>query len=221
MTRQRDPARVAVVTGGHSYDVMNFRRLFRDLDGIDAYVQHLDDFCSSSEAVRDGYDAVVFYTFMQETPTDEDRAWYEGTPRAAMEHLGATDQGIVVLHHALLVYRGWSLWSDLVGIEERGFGFHPDQTLAVEIAAPDHPITQGLAPFTLVDETYTVDDAGAGCEILLTTDHPKSMRTLAWTRRYRNARVLCYESGHDNQTWTNPGFRAVLTRGILWAARRL
>lgn len=221
MMQDCDPARVAVVTGGHSYDVMNFRRLFRDLADIDAYVQHLDDFCSSPEDVRDGYDAVIFYTFMQEIPMDEGRAWYEGTPRAAMEHLGATDQGIVVLHHALLAYREWSLWNDLVGVEQRGVGFHPEQTLAVEIVASDHLITRGLAPFTLVDETYTMGDAGSDSEVLLTVDHPKSMRTLAWTRSYKNARVFCYESGHDNQTWTHPSFREVLTRGILWAARRL
>ena len=33
------PVRVAVVTGGHFYEVVEFHRLFRSLDGIDAYVQ--------------------------------------------------------------------------------------------------------------------------------------------------------------------------------------
>jgi uncharacterized protein len=216
-----DLVRAAVITGGHSYDVINFRRLFRELEGIDAYVQHIDDFSTSPEEVRDAYDAVAFYTFLQEEPRDEDVPWYVGQPKTALAHLGATEQGIVVLHHALLAYPGWSLWDDMVGIEERGFGFHPEQTLEIEIANPDHPITRNLAPFSLVDETYTMDDAGEGSEILLTTSHPNSMRTIAWTRRYRNARVFCFESGHDNQAWSNPGFRQVLARGIRWAANTL
>ena len=41
--------RVAVVTGGHAFDVPNFHRLFRQLPGIDAYPQHLEHFASSPE----------------------------------------------------------------------------------------------------------------------------------------------------------------------------
>lgn len=43
------PITVAVITGGHSYDVMSFQRLFRSLDGVEAYIQHMDDFATSSE----------------------------------------------------------------------------------------------------------------------------------------------------------------------------
>jgi type 1 glutamine amidotransferase len=66
-----------------------------------------------------------------------------------------------------------------------------------------------------------MDDAGEDAEALLTTDHPQSMRTLAWTRAYRSARVFCFASGHDNQTWANPSFREALARGMRWAARRI
>ena len=47
------------------------------------------------------------------------------------------------------------------------------------------------------------------------------MRTLAWTRTHNNARVFCFQSGHDNQTWQNRAFREVLSRGIHWTARRI
>jgi type 1 glutamine amidotransferase len=62
--------------------------------------------------------------------------------------------------------------------------------------------------------------AGEGSEVLLTTDHPKSMKTLGWARQYKQSRVFCLESGHDNQTWADPSFREVLRRGLLWCARR-
>ena len=211
--------KTAVITGGHAFDVLGFHTLFRGLAGVDAYIQHMDDFAASKEAVRDSYDVVLFYIFLQDSPTD-DRPWYEGKHKTALDHLGETKQGIVVMHHALLAYPQWPVWSEIVGIEDRSLDhYHHGQTVPVAVANAAHPITQGLRDWEMIDETYEMDDAGAGSEILLTTTHPKSMRTLAWTRTYKNARVFCLESGHDNQTYVNPGFQTVLARGIRWAAR--
>jgi uncharacterized protein len=207
------PLRLAVVTGGHPYDVLNFHKLFRTLSGVDAYIQHMDDFVATPEPVRDQYDVVVFYHMLMAGPPD-------GPVKTALDHLGATQQGIVVLHHALLAYPQWPVWSDLVGIADRKFGFHYAQTLQVQVAGRDHPITRGLGPWTMGDETYTMADAGPGSEILLTADHPRSMKTIAWTRHFRKARVLCFQSGHDNVTWADAGFREVLHRGLRWCARR-
>jgi hypothetical protein len=36
------PTTVAVITGEHSFDVPSLYRLFRSLEAIDAYVQHLE-----------------------------------------------------------------------------------------------------------------------------------------------------------------------------------
>lgn len=206
--------KVAVVTGGHPYDVPNFHGLFRSLVGADAYIQHMEDFATTPEAVRDQYDVVLFYHMVMPTPP-------AGPFKAVLEHLGATRQGIVVLHHALLAYPQWPLWSEIVGIADRKFGFHHDQRIRVSIANPSHAITRGLRPWEMTDETYTMADAGAGSDILLTTDHPKSMRTLAWTRSYRESRVFCYEGGHDNAAWANGDFRRVLQRGIQWSGRAI
>ncbi len=211
---------VAVITGQHGYDVPNFHRLFRAFPGIDAYVQNLEDFVTADAGIRDQYDALIFYNFHQATPTGEEQGWQKGI-KPALEQLGQTAQGIVVLHHALLAHRQWPLWSEVVGIADRGFGYYHDQTLHVEVADRVHPITKGLGPWEMVDETYTVNEPGEGNHILLTTEHPKSMRSLAWTRSYGKARVFCCESGHDNQTWADANFRIILQRGILWAAGKL
>ena len=73
----------------------------------------------------------------------------------------------------------------------------------------------------MLDETYVVAEPDADSEILLFTDDPKSMRSIAWTRRYKNARVFCFQSGHDHHAYENPNFRLVISRGIQWAAGRL
>ena len=49
----------------------------------------------------------------------------------------------------------------------------------------------------------------------------ESMKTLAWTRQYKNARVFCCQSGHDNQVFADSNFRTVIARGIQWLAGRI
>ncbi|MDE0230025.1 MAG: ThuA domain-containing protein [Spirochaetaceae bacterium] len=223
--------KTAVVTGAHGFSVVDFHHLFRGLEGVDCYIQHLDDFACATEAERDSYDAVVLYFFVHPysvgdagrgEPQDAEEPWFFARkPRAAIEHLGDTQQGIVVLHHALLTYPDWSLLSQLVGIEDRSFAAHFDQHLRIDVADTRHPITEGIASWEMGDETYTMADAQEGSEILLTTAHAKSMRTIGWTREHKQARVFCFQSGHDNQTWQEPGFRQVLQRGIHWVSRRI
>jgi uncharacterized protein len=215
------PITVAVVTGGHAFDVVNFHKLFRSLPGVDAVIQNMDDFASSPAAVRDSYDAVLFYAMLMPGPSNEGLPWYAGRPKDALEHLGATPQGVFVLHHAILAYPKWDVWSELTGIPNRKFGYHIGQQLHINVTPAKSPITEGLQAWDMIDETYEMADAGPGSEILLTVDHPKSMKTIGWTRQYKKSRVFCLESGHDNQTWANAGFREVVRRGLLWCARKI
>lgn len=214
-------ASVAVVTGGHSYDVVNFHRLFRELEGIDAYIQHMDDWACSPDEARDAYDVVLFYIMLMETPPEKGLPWYCGAPHSAVEHLGETSQGILLLHHAVLAWPEWSAWGRIVGIEKRAFDYFLDRTVHVEVGDDSHPITTGLTSWMMVDETYTMDEPGDDSRVLLTLDHPESMKSICWVRRHRKSRVLCLQSGHDNATWRDKNFRTVLRRGILWCAGRL
>ena len=208
--------KIAVVTGGHSYDVIGFQQLFRKMPELDSYIQHMDDFCSSPEEVRDLYDAVVFYIMMTEEPTDEDLPWYQGKPKTALEHLGKTGQGIVVLHHALLAYPAWPVWGDICGLKNRSFRYFHDQQVATQVMRRDHPIVKCIDDFVIDDETYMTDEPDPDNEILLTTLHPKSTEALAWTRLYGTARVFCYQGGHDRLAWENPQFIQLLKQGIIW-----
>ena len=207
--------RTAVITGEHAFDVPAFTRLFRVLPNVNAYTQTLDDYVADAGKVRDWYDVLLFYNFHQATPESDDKV------HSTLARLGQAEQGIVVLHHALMAFRGWPFWSDLVGIEERGLGYHHDQHIDLHIEDTQHPITRGLADWPMVDETYTINEPGPESHVLLTTDHPHSMHALAWARAFGKARVFCCALGHDAQAFDNPNFRALLSRGITWAAGRL
>jgi hypothetical protein len=214
------PVKAAVVTGGHSFDVVNFHALFRAFADIDAYVQHMDDFASASQNCRRSYDVIVFYTMFREGPSDDGQPWFAGKPEEALTQLGDTEQGILVLHHALLAYPDWALWRALTGIDGREIEPFPNQSVHVEVADPSHPITSGLTPWEMTDETYLMAEPDDDVHVLLAAEQERSMRNLAWTRQYRNSRVFCLQSGHDNAAWENPSFKEVLHRGLLWCARR-
>lgn len=203
----------AVITGGHRFDVPGFQAVFRDMPGIDCYVQHQENWAADVGGVREAYDALLFYNMPRGVP--------DGVEREAFSQLGRSGQGIFLLHHAILAYEQWQPWADMVGIADRSFGYDVDQEVAVDVADADHPITRGMEGWRMVDETYDMASAGEGSRVLLTTDHPNSMRTLAWTRRHGRSRVFCFQSGHDGNAYAHPNFRKVVLRGIRWCAGRI
>ncbi len=144
--------------------------------------------------------------------------------RETIESLGEADRGLFIFHHAILAWLDWELWSRIVGIPDRHFRPHADQTVTVKTAEPRHPITADLPDaYTIEDETYTMADADPadGNTIVLITEHDPSMGTLAWTRTHGKARVFCLQSGHDDLAWSNPNLRTVVQRGIQWCANRI
>lgn len=216
------PLKVAVITTGHGYDVPNFHKLFRSFDDLDCYVQNLEDFMAGGKQVRESYDVLCFYHMPNGEPPAEGRGW-QGAIRSTMESLADGKHGVVALHHAILAWREWDVWGELVGMSDRTFeDYHHDEQMHIEVADGGHPITEGLEPWDIIDETYEMPEPDTeGNRLLLTVDHPQSMKAVAWVRTQGSARVFCYQLGHDHQAWENAGFRTVLERGIKWSAGRL
>jgi type 1 glutamine amidotransferase len=97
------------------------------------------------------------------------------------------------------------------------------EPLRIEVVDATHPITAGLQSWEMLCETWRVGgDPGPAATRLLRTTHPTTHLTaLAWTHHFRAARVFCLQPGHNNDDWSDPSFRAVLGRGLHWAAGRL
>jgi len=109
----------------------------------------------------------------------------------------------------------------VVGMPDRSLSkYAHGQTIRCHIADSDHPICTGLDDWIMRDETYLMPDAAGENHILITTDHPASMTTLAWTREYKLSRVFCLQAGDDQDTWANVNFRVMLAQGIKWCAQR-
>tara|TARA_B100001750_G_scaffold153961_1_gene123497 strand:+ start:257 stop:913 length:657 start_codon:yes stop_codon:yes gene_type:complete len=211
--------RVAVVTGKHTFDVSGFQQMFNSMSNMEFYLQDLENFVADAGRYNDKYDVVLFYNFHQQTPVADER---DGTTILnSINRLAENGQGIFVLHHAILAFPHWEIWSQIVGIANRRFGYHGNQNIQTDPMNESHPITSGLKSWQMVDETYTMNEVGDDSHPLLVINHANSMNKVGWTRNYGNSRVFCYQSGHDNQTFSNPNFRTVVFRGLQWLANRI
>lgn len=209
---------VAVITGGHSFDVPGMHAFWRSLPGVDAYLQSLEDWSDDVAGVRDEYDVAVFYNMHGFTPTG-DEPWPMQKAKEALEGLGKTAQGIIVWHHSLVAFPQWQTWRDLTAIRNTAVEVAFNETIPVTVEKSDHPVTRGVSDFDIVDETYKMQDPVGTFDVLLRAHHPKNMGIAGWSSEYGKSRVLCLQLGHDNQAWTNPAFRTLMVNGVKWTAR--
>lgn len=207
-----DKLAVAVITEWHPFDVGSFQALLWSMPDIDFYPQAWDIFTQDPD--RGSYDALLFYnmSFPAPAPDDPRRHYVE-------EELGANGQGIVLLHHAILSYEEWDAWDGVSGTKDRSFTFHRDQDLDFVVTDPSNPVTSGLSRFSFSDESYKMAEPVATSEVLITTQHENSLQAIAWTHTYRDSRVVCYQSGHDDSAWSDPSFRTVLHNSLRWVSR--
>ncbi len=214
----KSPVRLLVVTGGHDYET-SFYTLF---EGYPDLVW--DHATSNKEAFKQNivpkYDVLLLYDMSQ----DLDDKGRENL-RAFVE----SGKGLVVLHHAVADYQAWPWWSkEVVGgrylVQKEGdtpgSTYKHDEELRV-FPVTEHPITAGLGPFNLTDETYKGMWISPAAKVLLKTDNPTSDGPVAWISPYDKSRVVCVQLGHDSKAHRNPAFREIIRRSIFWTAGRL
>jgi type 1 glutamine amidotransferase len=94
-------------------------------------------------------------------------------------------------------------------------------------SAADHPITRGIADFTLVTEQYWVL-FDTYIDILATTTQavrewdPWTRPVVSpaiWTRQWGKGKIFVCTPGHRVEILENPSVRTIVERGMLWASR--
>ncbi|MCL2138398.1 MAG: ThuA domain-containing protein [Treponema sp.] len=215
-----DKLEVAVLVENHPYNVIEFQKMLNSFEDCNCYVQPVDLFVRDDEN-RKKYGTVLWYNINWDPPEEG------GELRAYLENeAGAGKQGIVLIHHALLNFQNWNLYTEICGLKERGentgFKYFPNEKVNTHILDPYHPITDCLSDFTIIDETYRIGEPEeAGNHVLLSTDNATSLKNLAWTRQYKNSRVFAYASGHDEKTYADKNYRKIVYRSLLWTACRI
>lgn len=151
----------------------------------------------------------------------------------ALERFVHAGRGLVIVHIASNSFEGSPRFRRLAGrvweygdLHDGRFTSHhpPAGSFRVEIVDPDHPVTHGLASFDIEhDERYEdlLVSPETPIHVLATATVDGRTEPVAWSvEPARGGRVFHITLGHGGSTYDNPGFRALLTRGVAWAAQR-
>ena len=212
------PVRGLVVTGGHDHET-SFYSLFDGYSDL-ARFPVMTSASAFQNDLRAKYDVLILYDFSRDLN------------EAGKQHLREfveSRKGIVVLHHALLDYPDWPWWAEeVVGGRYRlkREGSIPsstvknDQRMSIKPES-DHPITEGIGPFQVVDETYKGMYFSPRLRPLLGTDNPHSDPIVAWIGPSTTSRVVAIQLGHGPSIFHLPAYRTLVHNAILWSAGRI
>jgi type 1 glutamine amidotransferase len=175
------------------------------------YTDRLDDL---NPATLARYDGLLVYANWDSMPAPQEKALLDYV---------ASGKGLIPVHCASYCFRNSAEYVKLVGGQ---FWRHKMDTVRATVTDAAHPAVAGLQPFGAYDETYLHEKLGADNHVLMTreikadqaADKPnQKTEPYTWTRTHGAGRVFYTAYGHDERTWEQPGFHALLERGILWA----
>ena len=131
----------------------------------------------------------------------------------------------VVIHCAMHTYRATDIddWREMLGVTSRR---HDHQAkYPVKLVEPGHPILKGASTnwVTPMDELYVIEKLWPNAKALATSVSEQDGKTYpaAWINQYGKARVFGTTFGHSDDTWRDPNYLTLVSRGTLWAAGRL
>jgi type 1 glutamine amidotransferase len=87
-------------------------------------------------------------------------------------------------------------------------------------AGRTHPLTAGIAEFTIVDEIYAFLDHEADLTALLTSRHGDTDHPVLWARTVGRGRVVTDLLGHGPAALAHPDHREILRRAARWLTTR-
>jgi putative membrane-bound dehydrogenase-like protein len=124
-------------------------------------------------------------------------------------------KGFIPLHCASYCFLNSPKYIDLVGAQ---FLRHGTGVFRTTIAEASHPIMKGFSGFESWDETYEHTKHNTKDRTILEyrVDQNKK-EPWTWVRTQGKGRVFYTAWGHDERTWSNPGFQNLVERGIRWA----
>jgi type 1 glutamine amidotransferase len=213
-----DAVRGLIVTGGHDH-YASFYGLFEGYKDLGRFPVS-DSKLAFKEDLRGKYDVIVFYDFTRELDDKE---------RQVLRDFVESGKGIVILHHAILNYQKWTWWSEEVAGGRYRLsreGNIPNSTVKFgeeHLITPvsGHPITAGIGPFHVTDETYKGLYISPDIKPLLLTDNPTSDPVVGWVGPCKTSRVVFIQLGHDHTPGQHPSYRALVHNSVLWTAGKL
>lgn len=156
-----------------------------------------------------GYDGLLIYANTVEIKPDQE---------AALLEYVAGGKGLIPLHCASYCFLNSPKYVELVGAQ---FQRHGVGTFRTQLARPDHELLKGFQGFESWDETYVHTKHNEKERTVLEYREDKDGKEpWTWVREHGKGRVFYTAWGHDERTWSNPGFHNLVERGIRWAVKQ-
>ena len=153
-----------------------------------------------------GKDALLVYANIDELGAERGRAlssWIRG------------GKGLAAIHCASFCFRDSEEYVRLVGAQ---FSSHGWGRFTTDLVGSTHEGFRGFLPFEGFDETYVHARHGSDRRIVEVRRDGGHEEPWTWTRDEGAGRVFYTAWGHDERTWTHPGFHDLVERGLRWAA---
>ncbi len=204
------PRRVKVLflgDNGHHVPLERCRQVYSILGqhGID--LTYSDQAADLNPATLGRYDVVLLYANIERIAPDHEKALLDFIE---------SGHGYSVIHCGSYCFLNSP---KLTAVTGGRFKSHHTGVFKETIVTPDHPIEKGLKPIESWDETYVHDMLNEQDRTILgyriEGDHKEPY---TWVRNQGKGRVFYTAWGHDEKTWGNEDFQALLERGIRWSA---
>lgn len=167
------------------------------------YTDKLDSLNSTNLA---RYDALVIYANHTSISPEQEKALLD---------YFESGHGLVPIHCASFCFLNSPKYIELVGGQ---FKSHGTGVFKETIVNSDHPVMKGLTPIESWDESYVHSKHNTNRVVLAERRDDKGNEPYTWVREVGKGRVFYTAWGHDQRTWSNPQFVALIERGIRWTA---
>jgi len=166
------------------------------------------------------------YTSNPDDLNDENLAKYDGLALYANHDSITSSQeqsllkfvesgkGFIGIHCASYCFRNSTDFIEMLGGQFKDHGEGRFNAVLTQ-QGQEHAINPGL--FETWDETYTHQMINPDITVLMERVEGDYREPYTWVNSVGKGRVFYTAYGHDERTWSNPGFQNLVAEGILWA----
>ena len=191
---------------GHHRPADRFRQLQPAMARVGIEIDYTDAMSDLNAAKLAGYDSLVIYANTTVIQPDQEKAMFDFVQNGG---------GLVPLHSASYCFLNSPRYIELVGGQ---FLRHGAGVFRETIVQPDHPVMKGLSALESWDETYVHTKHNTNRIVLSERRDNEGHEPYTWVRNYGQGRVFYTAWGHDQRTWGNTNFLALVENGIRWAS---
>ncbi|MEZ0611574.1 PVC-type heme-binding CxxCH protein [Fibrella sp. WM1] len=217
-SRRDGPRRTEILflgDNGHHRPVERVPQLMAALGDRGINITYTDQLNDLNPDNLSKYDGLLIFANWDSIPKPQERALLDFV---------ASGKGLIPVHCASFCFRNSAEYVDkVVGGQ---FWRHRMDTIQTRTVDANSEIMAGLPPIKAYDETYLHTHLQPDNHVLavrdIKADQAKDKpgqkdEPYTWTRTYGKGRVFYTAYGHDERTWSQPGFQQLLERGILWS----